>query len=112
VERLYIHEDEISQMRPSWKDNIENSQWLELFHTFTAVKDLYLSREFAPHIVLALQELVGETVTEVLPALETLFLEETLPSKTFQKAFDQFVNARELAGHPVQVAVSGRVWAF
>jgi hypothetical protein len=112
VERLYIHEDEISEMYPSWKDNIENSQWLELFLTFTAVKDLYLSQEFAPHIVPALQELVGERVTEVLPALETLFLEETLPSKPLQEAIDQFVNARELASHPIQVTVSGWVWEF
>jgi len=36
---------------------------------------LYLSREFAPRFAPALQELVGERATEVLPALRSLFLE-------------------------------------
>jgi hypothetical protein len=91
---------------------IENSQWLELFHSFTAVKYLYLSltRRFASHIgiALALQELVGERVTEVLPSLETLFLEERLDSGPIlgavQESIDQFVAARKLAGYIVTVS--------
>jgi hypothetical protein len=102
VEHLYVHEDQLSLMRSSWKDDIENSQWLELFHPFTAVKDLYLSRELAPNIARALQEPVGEGVTDVLPALETLFLDETLPS--VQEAIGQFVSARKLAGHLIAVS--------
>jgi hypothetical protein len=49
--------------------DIENSQLLELFHPFTAVKKLYLSPRLAPSIALALQELVrvGESVAKVLP---------------------------------------------
>ena len=37
MERLYILENGSLD----WQDDIENSQWLELFHPFTAVKDLY-----------------------------------------------------------------------
>jgi hypothetical protein len=58
VERLYIREDR--RLRLRWQDDIESSQWLEPLHPFTAVKDLYVSREFVPRIALALKELVGE----------------------------------------------------
>ena len=80
-----------------WQD--ENSQWLELLHTFTGVKDLRISSGFTPRIASALQELVGERVTEVLPPLRALFIEETL-SESVPEAFGKFVAARQLAGHP------------
>jgi hypothetical protein len=86
-----------------WRDDIENCQWLELFHPFTGVKDLYISSEFAPRIAPALQEFVGERATEVLPALETLFL-ETLPSGPVQDTIGQFVAARQLSDHPIAVS--------
>lgn len=81
VEHLYIlvHDDKF--IRPDWQDDIENSQWLEVLHPFATVKDLYISQEFTPRIAPVLKELVGETVAEVLPALRTLFLEETSPSE-------------------------------
>jgi hypothetical protein len=96
VERLYILTHEFWY----WLDvNIENSQWLELFHPFSAVKDLYLSR-FAPSFTLALKELVGERVTEVLPALRTFFLEK----RRDQDSIEQFVTARKLAGYTITVS--------
>jgi hypothetical protein len=101
VEHLYIQGNFWS---PDWQDDIETSQWLELFQPFTAVKDLYISLEFAPSIAPALKELVGERVTEVLPALQTLFLKEPLPSGPVQEAIGQFVAARQLAGHPLAVS--------
>jgi hypothetical protein len=55
VEVLYI-ERRYSQL--VWKnDAIENTLWLQLLLPFTAVKDLYLSKEFAPGIAAALEEL-------------------------------------------------------
>jgi hypothetical protein len=102
VERVYILEEESSP--PRWKDDmIENSQWLELLHPFTGVKGLYISREFSPRIAPALKELIGEKVTEVLPAMRTLFLEEPRLSASVQEAIEQFVAARQLASHPVTV---------
>jgi hypothetical protein len=100
LEHLYIFEGR----HWHWQGDIEDSQWLELFHPFTAVKDLYISREFAPFVAPALQELVGERATEVLPILQTLFLEETLSSGPVQEAIGQFVAARELTGHPITVS--------
>jgi hypothetical protein len=99
VEHFYIHE---GVWTLPW-DDIESSQWLELLHPFTAVKDLYISPKFASNIAPALQELVGERVTEVLPALQTLFLEK-LPSKPVQEAIEKFVSARQLSGHPITVS--------
>jgi hypothetical protein len=103
VEHLYILEYRFSGLQ--WQDNIESSQWLELFHPFTAVKALYISREFTPRVAPALQELVEERVTEVLPALQTLFLDGTPPSGPAQEAIGRFVAARQLAGHPIAVSL-------
>jgi hypothetical protein len=92
-EVLYIHKDPDSQ--PDWQDNIENALWLELFGLFPAVKDLYLDFEFAARIVPALQELVGVRVTEVLPNLQNIFLEELQESGFVQEGIRQFVAARQ-----------------
>ena len=101
VERLYIQ----SKSWPlHWQDDIESDQWLELFHPFTAVKDLYISSEFMPRIALALRELVGGRAAEVLPALQTLFLGALPPSGPVRESIGKFVAARELAGHPIAVS--------
>jgi hypothetical protein len=94
---------DISGRSPYWQDDIENSQWLELFHLFNTVENLHISREFVPRIAPALQELVGERVTEVLPALKNLFLEDTLPSGPVPEAIGTFVAARQLANYPIDV---------
>jgi hypothetical protein len=69
------------------------------------VKALYISREFVSKIAPALQELVGERVTEVLPALQTLLFEEPLSSGPDQEAVEEFISARRLASHPVAVSL-------
>jgi len=84
LEHLHICHDEYSRLL--WQDDIENSQWLELLQPFTALTNLHLSREFTPHIVPALQELVKEKVTEVLPSLQCLYLEEDPPSGPIREA--------------------------
>jgi hypothetical protein len=50
-----------------------------------------------PRIAPTLQELVGERVIEVLPALQCLFLDKLHPSGTVQEEIVKFVNARQLA---------------
>ena len=100
VEHLYLLENGFRD----WQDDIENSQWLEVLHLFTAVKGLYISSEFTPRIAPALQELVEERVTEVLPTLQSLFLEEPLPSRLVRTAIEDFVAARQFAGHPIAVS--------
>jgi hypothetical protein len=105
LEHLYIHENEVNQsLQPRWQDDIENVQWLELLHPFTTVKALYLSRDIAARIAPALGELVGPRATEVLPALQSLFLEELHPSRPVQEAVDKFVATRQLSNHPIVVS--------
>ena len=81
---------------------IENGEWLELLRPFTAVKSLCISEEAVPRIAPALQELVGERVIEVLPALETLILYKSA-SGPIQEGIARFVSARQLTGRPVAI---------
>jgi hypothetical protein len=89
-----------------WKnDAIENTLWLQLLRPFTAVRNLYLSKEFAPGIAAALQELVGARITEVLPSLQNIFVEGLEPSGPFRENIGQFVAARQLSDHPIVISV-------
>ena len=103
VERLYIFENRFLLFPPSWEDN-QITWWLEILHPFTAVKNLYLPNDVAPCIVPMLQELVGERVADVLPALQKIFLQDLRePSGRIREAIQQFVGARQLSGYPVTV---------
>ena len=110
LEELYIYKDR-SFLQPDWRNSIENFDelWLELLHPFTGVKNLYLSKEFAPRIVPALRELVEGRTAEVLPTLQNIFLEELQPSEPVQKGIGQFVAARQFTGHPVAVSRWDRI---
>jgi hypothetical protein len=91
------------------EDDMENTQWSELLHPFANVSDLHLLGQVATCIAPALQELTGKRVTEVLPALQNIFLDgvhgepEPVP-----KAISEFVAARQLSGCPV--AIHRRHW--
>ena len=89
---------------PHWQDNIDNTLWLELLHPFTAVKKLYLSKELAPRIVLALRELIEGRTTAVLPTLQNILLEELQPPGPVRHAIWQFVAMRLAIGHPIAVS--------
>jgi hypothetical protein len=103
VDDLYI-EDKYRQL--AWKnDVIENTLWLQLLLPFTAVKNLYLSWEFAPGIAAALQELVGGRIAEVLPSLQNIFVEGLERPGPFQEDIGQFVAARQLSDHPIAISV-------
>ena len=101
VKDLYI---EHYYTRLVWEnDAIESTLWLQLLLPFTAVKNLYLSREFAQGIAAALHELVGVRIAEVLPGLENIFLEGLVPSGPSQEIIAQFFTARQLFGYSVAV---------
>jgi hypothetical protein len=99
VEHLYILENGFSQLR--WLNYVESSEWLDLLHPFTAAKDLYISPKIMPYLAPTLRELVGERVTEVLPALQTIFFEE--PGRVLE-TIGPFITARQLAGHPIAIS--------
>jgi hypothetical protein len=80
-----------------WTDNVESDEWLELLRPFTAVKSLYLCKEFQPDIASALQELVGGRTTEILPSLQNIFLANFEPSGPFREAIGWAVHCRPAA---------------
>jgi hypothetical protein len=91
-----------------WQNKIEVIQWREVLQPFASVKDMTLEFEdsirlFAP----ALQDLVGQRATDVLPALQNLFLNTDdagwRPSGPVKRAIDKFIATRQLYGHPVTV---------
>jgi hypothetical protein len=98
LERLDVRED-----RPHWQDDMENAQWLELLYPFATVRHLSLSEELALRIAPALQELNLNTVAEVLPALQNLFLEGYQTSGVVGEAIAPFVAMRQFSGHPVAI---------
>ena len=102
LEDLYIYEDLYFQ--PDWKDDIENGLWLQLLHPFTAVKNLYLSEQFARRIGPALQALAEGGTTEVLPALQNIFLEGLESPGSVQEGIGMFVAAQQVAGRPIAVS--------
>ena len=102
LEDLYFYND--LHLQPDWKDDIENRQWLELFRPFIAVKNLYLSENFASHLGPAFQELVEGRTTDVLPALQNIFLKGLESSGSVQESIGQFVAARQVANHPIGIS--------
>ena len=81
-------------------------KWLGLLRPFAAVKNLYLSEQVVPCIVPTLKELVGSRTTEVLPALQEIFLEQYQPSGSAQEGvenFAAFAAARQATNHPITV---------
>jgi hypothetical protein len=104
VEDLYVEPQ--LEFLEVWKNSaIEDILWLQLILPFTAVKNLYLSKEFAPGIAAALQGLPGGRITEVLPSLQSISVEGLEPSGPFQENTVQFVVARQLSGHPIAISV-------
>jgi hypothetical protein len=102
TENLFIYEP-YSQL--DWKDGIENIEWLELLLPFTAVKNLYLSEQFAPRIAPTLQELTGGGTTEVLSTLQNLYLKGFQSSESVDEGIAQFISARQLTNYPVAISV-------
>ena len=102
LEALYIYKCPNSQL--DLKEKIENGLWLELLYPFSAVKNLYVSEEFASPIALVLQELAVGRTTEVLPALQNIFLEGLDSSGPVEEGIGQFVAARQVAGHPIAIS--------
>ena len=107
VKHLYILEsreydiDEWELDWSDWEDIIRRNQWLQLVQPFIAVKDFHISERMVPIIAPALEELVGERITESLPALDCLFLEGLRGSGPVREAIIPFVSARQLSTHPI-----------
>jgi hypothetical protein len=81
---------------------------LDLLLPFTAAKNLYLSKLLSPPIARAFQELTGGRTTEVLPALQNVFLEGFQSSKPVQRDIARFISAQQLTNNPVAISLWDR----
>lgn len=92
VEDLYICENAGS--RQNWDYPLGREEWLGLLKPFTSVKNLYLSEGLKQGIAPALRLLAGDRVTEVLPILESIFLEGPQPSVPYklEEGIGQFIS--------------------
>ena len=104
TENLFIDENKYDS-QPNWQDDIQYIEWLELLLPFTAVKNLYLSKEFAPRVAPALQEITVGGTTEALSTLQNLYLEGFQPSESVEEGIEQFISARQLTNRPIAVSV-------
>jgi hypothetical protein len=107
LEHLSIYTSEPELWPSRGQNEEENAQWMALLRPFIAVKDLVLRRPAVMPVASILQGLVGERVKEILPALQTIFLER-FPSLgpslgPVPEGIAKFVAARELNGCPVVV---------
>lgn len=93
----------IDNSLPSGQDDMEHSQWLELLYPFTTVKHLYLREEVWLHVAIAMRELDGESITQVLPALQNLSIKGLQPSGPTWDAVESFVSTRQRFGCPIAV---------
>jgi len=100
-ESLHIH----VPLGYMWQDviNDPDAQWLELLRPFNTVKHLRLSQIVAPRVAQALRRLPSERVTEVLPALEVIFISGLELFGPVKEAMTEFADARQLSGHPVSI---------
>jgi len=101
LRHLYI--EELRLCPPYWRDDTDSTQWSELLASFISLENLYLYKGIELRVRHALQELTGERVTEVLPALQRLFLQGFKPSVPVDRAIGQWLAARQASGHPVAV---------
>jgi len=102
VECLEINGD--PDIQAELQDDMESTQWLELFHPFRTVQDLYVSKKLGLLVALGLQGLTGEGAAVVLPELRNLSFGGLKPYTPVQEAIGPFVSARKLSNRPVFIA--------
>ena len=91
-------------LRDMENDGIENTLWLQFLLPFTSAKGLLLSKEIAPGIAAALEELDGSRITEVLPSLQNIYVAEPELSGPFKEKIGRFVSMRQHSGHPIGIS--------
>jgi hypothetical protein len=99
---LTVKSLEISNPR-NWEDAVENIQWLDLLSLFPFVKDLVVSEKTFQLVAPALDEFAGGSVTEVLPALQNIFVQSPQSSELNKKDIARFIDTRFVLGRPVTV---------
>ncbi|KAH9163249.1 hypothetical protein EDB89DRAFT_2234334 [Lactarius sanguifluus] len=79
-------------------EGVDDIEWLHLLRQFSTAQTLHVSPKLAGPVALALEDITAETVTEVLPSLDSICIEDQ-PASSIEK----FVTARRVSGRPVTV---------
>jgi hypothetical protein len=99
VERLHICNSRFNEI--VWKDYVDNPEWLEIFHAFSALHHMRIPHRLGGIIASALQEFTGERVMDALSMLNHLYLPP--PSASTQQAIQPFISSRQRSKHPITV---------
>ena len=90
-----------------WRDmgDLDSIEWLQFLHLFPAVETLHLSGDVVPYIASALDDIAEEMLTEVVPALHLLWLDEEDRGGVDKRvgSMKRFLYLRQLSGRPVTV---------
>jgi len=85
-------------------DQIGHPEWVRLLRPFTTVQMLWVCWFWVQNVALALEDVAGEMVAEVLPAFDLLFLaSEEGPVPIMVPSIAKFDAARRLSGRPVTI---------
>jgi hypothetical protein len=85
---------------PTGKEEVDPTQWLELFQPFGRVASVHVwGEQIVPGIVQAL--VIEDMATEILPELNLLSLSRYRDSPSVAKVVEQFVTTRKLSGRTV-----------
>ena len=99
-----------SEELPTGEEDVDSTQWLELFQPFTHVTEVHVREKLVPGIV---QALAAEDMTaEVLPELAWLRLDQYRSSPSVMKAAGQFVATRKLSGRTIFLSSGNEVSHF
>jgi len=83
--------------QPNWQDDMDATQWLEVFRTFTAVYALHLGSVVLSSVLSALEGLNADSAAQMLPALRDLWFDSDSPEQpsSVQEALKLFLSARQ-----------------
>ena len=96
---VHLLDIQIGDALPTGEEDVDSTDWLELFQLFPHVTQVYVSEKLVPRIMEAL--VAQDMTTEVFPKLTSLRLGQyhNLPSVAI--AAERFVTARKLSGRTV-----------
>ena len=106
VEGLTLDFEE-EDLPPDWQDEVDAMMWHGLLWPFSGVKKLRIGYPLASELSNALESDDAGLVLGLLPELEEL--EAQVELGHVSKAFETFIDARQLAGRHVRLSVSAVV---
>ncbi|KAI0245662.1 hypothetical protein BJV78DRAFT_275495 [Lactifluus subvellereus] len=101
VRSLTIEKGKSRSLPTTEEDDVDATQWLELFQPFGDVKDVYVAKEYVQDIAQSLGTVTGDMSMGMLPELSTLTLKGYRKSASVRKAAGLFVATRQRSGRPI-----------